>query len=115
MARSAGFLAVFVGLLLPASAPAQAQTPSPARFGRPVCYWEVIPGTRKCELYAQGFKVGLWDADTEKYYRVNVDGSTTGPLVPPWDAEKGDEPGVNTNSAGIVDTKPDPKDRVMMA
>jgi len=52
-------------------------------------FWYIIPGTQKCELFASGHKIGLWDADTEKYYRVNDNGSLIGPIVPPWQTRPG--------------------------
>jgi hypothetical protein len=78
MSRLAWVLVLLAGLVPTGATPAQSKS------GALGAYWEVVPGTRKCALYVGGYKVGLWNPEEEKFYRINVDGSTTGPVAPPW-------------------------------
>jgi hypothetical protein len=78
-----------------------AQSKAVATSG-PAFYWEVHPDGRKADLYASGYHVGVWDADTERYFRVNVDGTRTGPVTPPWGPRK-------LNAQPASESKPEPK------
>lgn len=97
MTRPAWVLALL--LLVPTPTPAQ------SRSGGLAFYWAVLPGGRQAELYASGYLVGFWDADSERYYRINVDGTRTGPVTPPWGMRKHTKP---TEATPEPEPQPEP-------
>ncbi len=75
--------------------------------GEAFFHWRVVPGTRRCELFAAGHKIGLWDDDRRHYFRVATDGQLVGPVQPPFPIRSHDEAESTRNERPRVPPQPE--------